>query len=457
MTLTRDTATGAATIDEVKDRVMAAIQAHRAAIYAVGDAIYADPELGFKEFRTAARVTDYLTTLGLAHRDGIAITGIKAALDSGRPGPTVCIMGELDSIRVPDHPDANPQTGAAHCCGHNCQIAGMLAAATGIVRSGAIAHLSGRLVFIAVPAEEYVEMDYRSRLKEEGKIEFLGGKSEFVRLGALDDVDMTIMMHSGSRDRKIAKFTLTGASNGFVGKLIRYSGYPAHAGGAPDKAVNALNAAMLGLLSIHTNRETFNDSEHVRVHPIITHGGDLVNVVPADVKMETYVRGTSMDAVVRAAKKVDRALKAGALAVGARVEITTIPGYLPQRNDATMNALFRANVLRHFSEDEVDEETHMAGSTDIGDLAHLMPVIQPGMNGSSGTFHGKDYAIADKEISYIWNGILMAETAIDLLWGDARAGAAVAAQYDAPMTRAEYIAFLRGIANTEVFGDVEVH
>jgi amidohydrolase len=456
MTLTRDTAAQTMTIDDLKDRVTAAIQANRDALYGIGDAIYADPELGFKEERTAARVQAYFDRLGLAHRDGIAITGIKAVLDTGRPGPSVCIMGELDSIIVYDHPDANPQTGAAHCCGHNCQIAGMLAAATGIVESGAIDHLSGKLVFIAVPAEEYVEIDYRSRLKQEGKLEFLGGKSEFVKLGELDDVDMTIMMHSGSGDRTRAKFTLAGTSNGFVGKLVRYSGHPSHAGAAPERGVNALNAAMVGLLSIHANRETFADQDNVRVHPIITRGGDLVNVVPSDVRVETYVRGKSMESVLRAAQKVDRALRAGAMAVGARVEITTVPGYLPQINDPTMNALFRANVLRHFQEADVSAEDHMAGSTDLGDLAHIMPVIQPSMNGSSGTFHGNDYAIADKEISYLWNGILMAETAIDLLWDDARVGRALKANHQPLMTKDEYLAFMRGIANTEVFGDVEV-
>ena len=213
---------------------------------------------------------------------------------------------------------------------------------------------------------------------------------------------------------------------------------------------------MLGLLSIHANRETFSDDDSVRVHPIITRGGDLVNVVPSDVRMETYVRGRSMAAVLRAAKKVDRALRAGALAVGAQVEITTVPGYLPQINDPALNALFKANVLRHFSEGEVNEEQHMAGSTDMGDLAHIMPVIQPSMNGSRGTFHGNDYAIADKEISYLWNGILMAETALDLLWGDGTTGTDVKANYDAPMTKDEYLAFMRGVSNSEVFGDVEV-
>jgi amidohydrolase len=456
MTLTRETGTSPTTLDAVKDRVTATIQENRDAIYAVGDAIYADPELGFKEFHTAERVAAYFDRLGLSYRTHLGITGVKAVLDTGRPGPSVCIMGELDSIVVYDHPDANPETGAAHCCGHNCQIAGMLAAATGLARSGAIDHLSGKLVFLAVPAEEYVEIDYRSRLKQEGKVEFLGGKSELVSLGEFDDIDISIMMHSGSQDRTTAKFTLTGTSNGFIGKLIRYTGHPSHAGAAPERGVNALNAAMLGLMSIHANRETFADDDNVRVHPIITRGGDLVNVVPSDVRMETYVRGHSMEAVMRAARKVDRALKAGAAAVGAQVEITTVPGYLPQINDMAMNALFRANVLRHFSEGDVNEEHHMAGSTDMGDLAHIMPVIQPSMNGSRGTFHGNDYAIADKEISYIWNGILMAETALDLLWNDGSAGTEIAQNYHPRMTRAEYLAFMRGISNSEVFGDVEV-
>lgn len=448
--------TNATTIDAVKDRVKEAVFGARDRIYAIGDAIYADPELGFKEVRAAKRVADFFTLLDLSYRDGLAITGVKAVLDSGRPGPSVCIMGELDSIIVHDHPDANPETGAAHCCGHNCQIAGMLAAATGIIESGAMDHLSGKIIFMAVPAEEYVEIDYRSRLKREGKIEFLGGKSELVVLGEFDDVDMAIMMHSGSRDYSDAQFTISTTANGFVGKLIRYRGQPAHSGAAPERGVNALNAATIGIMAIHTNRETFADDDTIRVHPIITRGGDLVNVVPSDVHMETYVRGKTMEAVVTAAKKVDRALRAGAMAVGASVEITTIPGYLPQTNDATMNALFEANALRHFGPEEIAVSGHGAFSGDVGDLQHLMPMIQPGMNGSSGALHGNNYAIADKEISYLWNGVLMAETAIDLLYDDAATGRALKERFTPRMTKAEYLQFMRNIAHSEVFGTVEV-
>lgn len=442
------------TKDEIKDRVTAAILEAREEVTALGDAIYADPELGFKEQHTAARVAACFDRLGLEHLDGLALTGVKGIVDTGRPGPTVAILGELDAILVADHPDADPRTGAVHACGHNCQIAGMAAAATGLLRAGALPHLGGRLVFFAVPAEEYVELDYRQRLRQEGRIGLLGGKAELVRLGEFDDVDLAMMLHSGGADVRHAKFTLGTTGNGFVGKLVRYRGLAAHAAGAPDQGVNALQAALLGLQGINAQRETFRDEDHIRVHPIITRGGDLVNVVPSEVRMETYVRGATMEAVLSAAEKVDRALRAGALAIGAEVEITTIPGYLPQENNADLNELFRANVLRHFPEEDLDRADHLSASSDVGDLEHLMPVIQPSMNGSTGHFHGADYAIADKDISYLWNGILMAETAIDLLWDDASAARGVLQRFTPRMTKAEYLAYLDSVSRVESFGEL---
>ncbi|MGH7918953.1 MAG: amidohydrolase [Candidatus Dormibacteraceae bacterium] len=442
------------TKDELKDRVEEAIFAAKPAIYQLGDAIYGDPELGFKEQRTAARVQDYFDGIGLEHLDGLAITGVKGIVDTGRAGPTVAIIGELDSIIVPDHPDANPETGAAHCCGHNCQIAGMAAAATGLLRAGALQQLAGRLVFFAVPAEEYVELSYRDGLRQEGRIGLLGGKSELIRLGEFDDVDIAMMLHSGGADVRSAKFTLGTTGNGFVGKLIRYRGLSAHAAAAPDQGVNALSAALLGMEGIDALRQTFRDEDHIRVHPIITKGGDLVNVIPADVRLETYVRGATMEAVMSASEKVDRALRAAALAIGAQVEITTIPGYLPQENNADLNEIFRANVLRHFEEADLDVAEHMSGSSDVGDLEHLLPMVQPSMNGSSGHFHGADYAIVDREISYLWNGVLMAQTAIDLLWDEAAEARRVIDDFTPPMTKEEYLRYMESVNRVETFGEI---
>src|SRR5207302_9481909 len=124
------------------------------------------------------------------------------------------------------------------------------------------------------------------------------------------------------------------SANGVVAKRARFIGRAAHAGAAPERGINALNAATLALQAIHMQRETFRDQDNIRVHPIVTHGGTTINVVPADVRLETFHRGASFEAIADAAAKVDRALRAGALSVGAGLEIETLPGYLPLLVDA---------------------------------------------------------------------------------------------------------------------------
>src|SRR5207244_9218026 len=98
---------------------------------------------------------------------------------------------------------------------------------------------------------------------------------------------------------------------------------------------NALYAAQIGLMAINAIRETFRDEDTIRVHPIITHGGSQVNVIPGEVRIETYVRGRTMEAILDANVKVDRALRAGARALGANVEIETLPGYMRVHRDTT--------------------------------------------------------------------------------------------------------------------------
>ena len=137
-----------------------------------------------------------------------------------------------------------------------------------------------------------------------------------IRLGHLDDVDMAMMCHTTSNPEE-GQICMSGTNNGIVAKRIQFLGRGAHAGGAPHLGINALNAASLALMAIHSNRETFRDEDTIRVHPIITKGGEAVSAVPADVRMETFVRGKTLEAVLEANRKVDRALKAGAMAVGA--------------------------------------------------------------------------------------------------------------------------------------------
>jgi len=241
------------------------------------------------------------------------------------------------------------------------------------------------------------------------------------------------------------------SSNGCVVKLIRFTGKAAHAGGAPDKGINALNAAMIAMSAIHAQRETFRDGDTIRVHPIITRGGDLVNIVPADVRMETYVRGKTTKAISDADMKVDRALRAGAMAVGAQVEIQTLPGYMPQVNNPDMAEVFKNNAISLFGTDQFTQGGHRTGSTDMGDITHIMPAIHPYIGGAKGTGHSKDWHIENPDLAYLGTAKMMAMTVVDLLYGDARKAREILKKSKPKMTKEEYLEYQRKIFRTELF------
>jgi amidohydrolase len=431
----------------LKQQVCKAIWNHAEEIKLLGDAILHEPELGFKETKTAAKVAAAFERHAIGHTTGHALTGVKARLAGAKAKRTVAVLGELDAVTCFEHPHADPQTGAAHACGHFAQIAAMVGCGIGLAKSGVMQHLAGDVVLFAVPAEEYVEIEYRNRLCRDGKLTYLGGKPELIAAGDFDGIDMAMMIHLDTvgEQGKVVKVGCT--NNGFIGKMARFVGREAHAAGAPHQGVNALNAAMLAIMAVNAQRETFRDEDYVRFHPIITKGGDLVNVIPSDVRMESYVRGRTIEAILDANHKVDRALKAGADAIGAAVEITDLPGYLPLFEEPKMTELFAANAASLLGAAAVRTGGHHAGSTDMGDLAHIMPVIQPYVGGVTGLAHTRDFAVVDPEMAYIMPALLMAMTVIDLLADDAAAAEAVAAAYQPKMTKEAYIRFMENIRN----------
>ena len=314
-------------LQEIKAAVLRQIDQRADEALDTAKRILENPEPGFREQRTSQLVAEKLRQLRIPLEDGLALTGIKGILRGAANGPTIGVFGELDSLIVPDHPFADPQTHAAHACGHHTQIGSLLTVAIGLQAPEVLENLAGRVALLAVPAEEFIEIEYRDGLRREGNLEFLGGKSEFVKLGVMDDVDIAMMTHTENQDWEYpgAKIGVGARNNGMLAKQIRFQGVASHAGGSPHLGVNALNAANIALTAIHSQRETFRDDDGIRIHPIITKGGTVVSSVPADVRMETFVRGASIEAYTAAAEKVDRALRAGAMAVGASVDIATIP------------------------------------------------------------------------------------------------------------------------------------
>ena len=438
------------TKEHVKREILAAIDRRAEQIVSLGEQIRRTPELGFKEIKTARLVEETFAGLGLAPKTGLALTGVRAEARGTKDGPTLALLGELDGLVVGDHPLADPATGAAHACGHNAQIAGLLGAAMGLVGVKAMEALAGRIVFFAVPAEEYGDVEWRVDQARQGKLEFLGGKPELLRLGHFDDVDLAMMIHTTARpeDRKAAVGV---SNNGCIVKTVRYLGRAAHAGGAPHRGINALYAATIGLQAINAIRETFRDEDTIRVHPIITHGGSQVNVIPALVRLETYVRGKTVEAILAANVKVDRALKAGALALGAKVEIETLPGYLPLFNNEALAKVFRENAISLLGEEHFASAGHRTGSTDMGDLSHVMPVVHPYMGGAAGGHHGADFAIADPLLAYVAPAKALALTAVDLLWDGGALAREVLRSSKPKMTKEEYLAFQRGLHRKDLF------
>jgi amidohydrolase len=441
-----------ATRDDLKARALARIDAHRDEIVGLAQRIYADPEIGYQEWHTSRLVQETFDRLGVPYQSGIGLTGVKGELRGGGPGPTVAVLGELDALIVPDHIDAHPERQTAHACGHNAQIAAMIGATIGLQAEGVLAALSGRVTPMAVPAEECIGIEERLRLRREGVIEFIVGKAELIRLGAFDDVDMAMMVHTTSVPAE-GRFGFAQSNNGAIIKQIQFLGRAAHAGGAPHRGINALRAAMLALAGIDAQRETFRDDDTVRVHPIITQGGRSASIIPADVRMETFVRARTVEAIEDANMKVDRAIRGGAIALGATARITTVPGYMPMTQDRNLVRLFKANVTALVGADNIGTIGHRTGSTDMGDVSLIMPAVHPYVGGAVGTGHGADYKVVDFDNAVLNAAKGMAMTVIDLLTDGAAEAKRVKAEFTPRFSKQAYLDFTRKLAYEREYAD----
>jgi len=319
-----------------------------------------------------------------------------------------------------------------------------------LTAAGVMPYLAGRIVPFAVPAEEYGDIAWRLEQVQAGDLEFLGGKPELIRLGHFDDVDMAMLIHTTSRpEDKLAGVAVS--NNGCVVKTVRYLGRAAHAGSAPHLGINALYAAHVALTAINALRETFHERDTIRVHPIITQGGRQVNVIPGEVRLETYVRGKTLEAILQANAKIDRALRAGAMALGAQVEITTLPGYMPLANNAQLSEVFRQNAAALGGNEQYTTIGHRTGSTDMGDISQIMPAVQGYIGGATGTGHGADYHITDARLAYLGTAKVLATAAIDLLWDEAQEARRIIQTFTPPLSRAQYLALQRGLNRTETY------
>ena len=380
--------------------------------------IFHHPEIGFQEWETSAYMEAKFESLGYNLIKAGDIPGFYTDVDTGRTGPCLLILAELDALPCDGHPDA--RNNIAHACGHNAQCAALLGIAAVLREPGALDTMSGKIRLMAVPAEEINATDFRENLRNRGVIKYLNGKDEFMSRGYMKGVDLAFLFHTGTDTPY--DFTGIKSLNGSIIKTFTFHGKAAHAAAGPHMGVNALYAAVLGLNAVNAVRETFRDEDHVRVHPILTSGGTAVNVIPAAVSGETMVRASTLEAVYEANRRVDRALKGAAYAMGAGLTIKDRPCALPERNNRKFMEIAERCMSELSGPEKVDirYDVEGRGGSDMGDLSAVMPTIQPKAGGARGKGHGADYHIEDPERACVGSAKVQLMLAEELLREDAK-------------------------------------
>jgi amidohydrolase len=371
------------------------------AIKAFSEDIYHHPELGYKETRTKQQILAYLKRVNPAIQiEEFSLTGLKTSFGSKEKDLHIAFIAELDAVYAPTHMYADKHTGAAHNCGHYTQVAIALALYQYLFSTKAHKELDFRLSFVFVPAEEYLDLAYRDKLIEEGKISHHGGKPEAMKLGVFDDIDLSICVHAigGEFSKRTVEINCDLA--GFLYKKYAFQGKATHAGFDPFSAKNAYHMSTLFNTAIGLGRQQLKESEHVRINPIIMQSDMSTNVIPNHIVVGTDLRTKSVTYLKEAAKKLDDAAKGSAIALQGNVTIDTQMGYLPFKQDRYLSTFAEEAFHENHEIEELFNDNFISAAGDIGDLSFMMPCIQIGYSGFTGTIHGDDFIDIDPAFIY---------------------------------------------------------
>ena len=428
-------------IDETGQRILRLIDVHKDQIIAFAEDIAAHPEPGYEEFCTAGKTAEVLKNLGYKVTEHLARTGVKGT-KSIKEGPSLTVIGELDAIGCHSHPNANPVTGVAHACGHHAQMAAMIGCAIAMADPDVQKCLAGTVNFLAVPAEEYIDADKRTRLKKEG-IEFCCGKSEMIRTGVFDDTDIALTTHVHMVPVEEDFYLGNPACNGYSAERVTVRGKAAHGAIDPWNGVNALSITTSAIQMMGLMRETFREEDHVRLHNVIRKAGDVINSVPDEAIVETKVRAASLDKICEITDMVNRAYAGSAYAFGGKIEMEKLQGYMPIIPRAADNALIEAADDLGLNYRTVQKGDFNNACTDVGYLSHLVPVVNFTFKGFEGKLHGADFKITDPEKAYILPAKLLALTVYKLLKNGGQEAKKITKSYTPVFNKESYIQYVK--------------
>jgi amidohydrolase len=330
-----------ADLDTIKDRLHDLVDAHADVLIDASHQIHDHPELGYEEHFAHDLLTSVLKDAGVDVEQGAYGLETAFAGRAGSTGPTVAVLCEYDALPV-----------IGHACGHN--VIGTAGLGAGIAAAALAEELGGRLLILGTPAEEGG-----------------GGKVKMAEHGAFEGVDAAMMVHPAGVD--LPSFGAIAIQT----VEVVYTGRAAHAAAAPQKGLNALDAAVLGYMNVAALRQHIRPDE--RIHGIFTEAGDAANVVPDRTAAKWYVRSPKMRSLEALKARVVTCLEAGAAAAGCTMEHAwQDPAYADLVHNDPFMALYAANAERvGRSLTDLSEASGIVGSTDMGNVSHMVPSIHP--------------------------------------------------------------------------------
>ena len=326
----------------MKDRILQIAKEIRPDIEALSDAIYANPELGNKEYESSKLHAALLEKYGFAVQKpylGVP-TGYRAEYRSAKPGPHICYMAEYDAL-----------PGVGHGCGHN--MLGATSVAAGILLSRLVDETGGWAVVLGTPAEETN-----------------GAKVEYAKKGVFRDLDAAIVCHPTS-----LAYYKSGTSLAMETIEFEFTGKAAHAASEPEMGINALDAVIQTFNNINALRQ--QTKTDARIHGIITEGGEACNVIPEHCVCRFYVRAARKAYLKHLYEQVLNCGKAAALATGCKLQTRPFElGYDDLATNEVLNGLF-IDCLAEFGVKEVEDPGEASGSVDAGNVSYVCPTIHP--------------------------------------------------------------------------------
>lgn len=387
------------------------IDHHSKEIINLANSIYTNPELGYKEFHTKDVLIDFFNKFNIKVNKEFAYTGFSVSI--GNTKPHIGLLAELDAVIVKDHPCATNKDHAAHACGHFSQCAIMAASFVALHKYYQTHPLHGSITLFFCPAEEYMDLDYRKELVNQGKIHYVSGKQEMIATHVIDDIDCFIHCHA--MGESIYQYNVNSSLAGFIYKTFTFKGNASHAGAAPHLGNNALNMYSLFNHAYSCLRETFKESDLVRFHGYLTKGGDSVNTIPDEVVYQAYLRCGNYSAMTSINDALNNAATCCANALGGTCIINDENGYLPFEQDKPLSNIMYDVLLQFVDKESIGTFEQSIASGDVGDLSCFKPTIQFGYNGFKGRIHGADFDIADTNKAYIEPSKIVSTCVVKLL------------------------------------------